>query len=258
MYRKKLTFSFFTIPVAVLSYSIHDWHSRRMFEKVKVTNSRTERIIEDPVDIQNFYDASNPKKFPWIGLDVKQLNEKFAFKPIELHGQFDHSRQIFVEKLKQGEEGFDVITPFHCYKDENGKLQPVLVNRGWIPYDYKDTHNHLVNSIGPLSIKGVVYNGDESHKYSKENDISAKNWHTLKPDEIATYLYLPNRDISSQFVIKQIEFNPVNKSSTPVILNVSELGHFPISTKTNCDYSLLWKSLTFLNIFSNMVVWIYL
>jgi cytochrome oxidase assembly protein ShyY1 len=257
MYAKKLTYSFFTIPVAVISYNMYDWQRRRMKEKLRETEIRTNRIIEDAVDIQSFYNPRTDQKFPWIGLNLKELNNQFAWKTIELNGQFDHSSQVLVTKIKDGEEGFDVITPFYCYSDENGKVQPVLVNRGWIPYDARDRYDHWINSIGPISIKGLVYKGDESHKYSKDNEMLDGKFYTLKPEEISTFLTLPNRQVSSKFVIKQLEFNPINKSALPVVFNVENLGHFPISATTNGQYANLWKALTFFNIFTNMLVWVY-
>ena len=232
MYAKKLTYSFFTIPVAVISYNMYDWQRRRMKEKLRETEIRTNRIIEDAVDIQSFYNPRTDQKFPWIGLNLKELNNQFAWKTIELNGQFDHSSQVLVTKIKDGEEGFDVITPFYCYSDENGKVQPVLVNRGWIPYDARD-------------------------KYSKDNEMLDGKFYTLKPEEISTFLTLPNRQVSSKFVIKQLEFNPINKSALPVVFNVENLGHFPISATTNGQYANLWKALTFFNIFTNMLVWVY-
>jgi len=255
MYKKKLTYSFFTVPLAVISYNVYDWQRRRMLEKNMQIQTRTQNVVEDSVDIQNLYSSST--KFPWIGLNVKQINERWAFKPIELNGQFDHSQQILIERNRQGEEGYDVVTPFYCYLDENNNVQPVLVNRGWIPYDNKTSNLHLENSVGPITIKGCVYKGDTLHKYSKENDINSEKWVSQKPYEIANYLYLPNREISSQFIIKQIEFNPINRTSTPIVYNVSELGHFPISPETNMNYANLWKSITFLNIFSNLLIWVY-
>jgi cytochrome oxidase assembly protein ShyY1 len=258
MYRKKLTYSLFTIPFAFVSFSVYDWQLRRFLEKKRETETRIDRVSEKSENIQQFYNPKGEQKFPWIGLNVKDFNNAFAYRPIELTGQFDHSKQIFVEKVKEGEEGFDVITPFYCYKDENGEIQPVLVNRGWIPYDSKENYLYLVNQVGFVTIKGLLYKGDEGTKYSKENDIKANNWHTLKPEEVATVMYLPNKNVASQFVVKQIEYNPVNKSALPVVLNIADLGNFAISEQTNAKYAEFWNTLTFLNIFSNLFVWIYL
>jgi cytochrome oxidase assembly protein ShyY1 len=258
MYRKKLTYSLFTIPFAFVSFNVYDWQLRRFIEKKRETQIRVDRVSEKAENIQKFYNSQNYQKFPWIGLNVRDFNSSFAYKPIELNGQFDHSKQVFVQKVKEGEEGFDVITPFYCYRDENGEIQPVLVNRGWIPYDSKENYLYLANSIGQISIKGLVYKGEEINKYSKENDIKAQNWNHLHPEEIATVMYLPNKHISSKFVVKQIEFNPVNKSSLPVVLNISDLARFPISEESNANYATFWKVATFFNIFSNLFVWVYL
>lgn len=258
MYRKKLTYSLFTIPFALVSFSVYDWQIRRFLEKKRETQTRIDRVSEKSENIQKLYSPNSDQKFPWIGLNVKDFNNSFAYRPIELTGQFDHSKQIFVEKIKEGEEGFDIVTPFYCYRDEKGEVQPVLVNRGWIPFDSKESHLYLANNVGLVTIKGLVYKGDESTKYSKDNDIKGSNWHTFKPDEIAAVMYLPNKNVASQFVVKQIEFNPVNKSALPVVLNISDLARYPISEESNAKYAEFWNTLTFLNIFSNLFVWIYL
>lgn len=258
MYTKKFTYSLFTMPFFLFTNHMADWQRRRYNEKVNEKNTRIERIVEDPVNIQNFYNKNEVNKFPWIGLDSTKLNEKFAWKPIELSGQFDHSREVLVAKNREGEEGYDVITPFYCYKDETGKLQPILVNRGWIPEDKKNHTEHWVNSTGPITIKGLVYKGDESHKYSKPNDIAANKFYTLKPEEIAVQMMLKNREISSQFVIKQLEFNPINRSNYPRVLNIQDLGNFPIPEQLNNQYHYFWNTLSFMNVFSNIMLWIYL
>jgi cytochrome oxidase assembly protein ShyY1 len=258
MYRKKLTYSCFTLPLAVVSFNFYDWQRRRMTEKLAQVDTRSDRIVEDPVDIQNFYNSNQEIKFPWIGLNSKELNEKYAWKVIELNGQFDHSNEVLVAKNREGEEGFDVVTPFYCYRDENNDIQPVLVNRGWIPDDKKGKYEHWIHSTGPISIKGLIYKGDESHKYSKPNDFAGGKFYTLKPEEISVFMKLDNSDVTSKFVVKQLEFNPINRSLYPRVLNVKDLGSFAIPADTNQKYSRLWQSLTFLNIFSNMILWIYL
>ena len=59
-------------------------------------------------------------------------------KPVQVRGIFDHTREIQVEKMRGGEKGVDVVTPFYTHLDAAGKEQAILVNRGWIPYDLKD------------------------------------------------------------------------------------------------------------------------
>ena len=59
-------------------------------------------------------------------------------KPVAVKGIFDHTREVQVEKMRNGEKGVDVITPFYTHLDANGKEQAILVNRGWVPLDLKD------------------------------------------------------------------------------------------------------------------------
>jgi cytochrome oxidase assembly protein ShyY1 len=122
MYRKKLTYSFFTIPFAVVSFNVYDWQRRRAVEKKHEVDQRINRVTGEPVDIQSYYNSKNSNKFPWVGLNSRELNLQFGWRPIELNGQFDHSRQVLIEKVKDGEEGYDVVTPFYCYSDENGEI----------------------------------------------------------------------------------------------------------------------------------------
>lgn len=260
MYRKKLTYSFFTIPIAVASFNIYDWHRRRMLEKYHEISIRNTRVSEQPENIQNFYSNTEvTKKFPWIGLNQRQFNETYAYKPIELNGTYDHSNEVLVARNKSGEEGFDVITPFYCYKDENNKMQPILINRGWISYDYSQDFTHRNNASGFISIKGLLYKGDEGNKYTPENIIASEKWFKADPSEIATARLLTNRkDVSSQFLVKQIEYNPINMTSSPLVYNVRDLNKFPVSPELNGSFAYLWKGIVFLNLFSNLFVWIYL
>ena len=41
-------------------------------------------------------------KFPWLNLNQKEFNEKFAYSPFVLSGHFDHSQQILVRTPRLG------------------------------------------------------------------------------------------------------------------------------------------------------------
>ena len=41
-------------------------------------------------------------------------------KPVVVKGIFDHSREMMVEKMRNGEKGVDVVTPFYTHLDSNG------------------------------------------------------------------------------------------------------------------------------------------
>lgn len=256
MYKKKITYSLFTIPIAVTSFGVYEWQKRRYLEKNAETDLRKTRINAQPEDISKYY---NQQSFPWLDLNLREFNKEYAYKPFELIGVFDHSREIRVNKLKDGDEGYQIITPFYCYTDESGEPQALLVDRGWVPKDFLETFRHRSGAQGSLTIRGLIYKTEGVNKYTeKENQINLEKFYTINPVEISTFLLLPNKNITSKFLVKQIELNPNVKTSFPKILNIEDLTNFKISKETNRSYLNLWVGLTFVNIFSNMFVWLYL
>ena len=90
-------------------------------------------------------------------------------KPVSIRGIFDHSKEIQVDKLNfRGEKGVDVIVPFYTHLGADGKEQAILVNRGWVPHDYKDIKHHYMGTTSG-TITGVLYRGDPQTKYSLPN-----------------------------------------------------------------------------------------
>jgi cytochrome oxidase assembly protein ShyY1 len=160
--------------------------------------------------------------------------------------------------VRDGEMGFEVITPFYCYKDENGQEQAVLIDRGWVTKEWSDFKKHWEGAMGPQTINAIVFKGDGDNKYSKNNEGLHGTWNTVKPKEIATNLLLNNRELSGQFLLKQIELDPNENHPFPRMLNALDVEKFPIDAQTNMNYSSFWYAATFLNIFGNMFVWLYL
>lgn len=57
-----------------------------------------EKVNQQPVPFQ--YDPQT--KFPWLNLNQKEFNEKFAYVPFVLSGHFDHSQEILVKTPRLG------------------------------------------------------------------------------------------------------------------------------------------------------------
>ena len=132
----------------------------------------------------------------------------------------------------------------------------MLVDRGWIPFDYEN--DKFYHNQKQATINGVLAPGIEGDKYSRENNISEGKWYSLNAHEIATVLSLPNKNVSGNFIIKQIELDPSKKGLLPKTLNIDEVDNWPIRASTNGTYEKLWLGITFFNMFTNMFVWIYL
>jgi cytochrome oxidase assembly protein ShyY1 len=190
-------------------------------------------------------------------MSKEEIDKEYSYIPFELKGYFDHTKETLVHTPKDGENGYEIITPFYCYTDENGKEQAVLVDRGWITEQWSEHKKHLEGAVGPQTITGIVYKGDSSNKYSRSNEGKHDKWSTIKPQEFATKLLLDNRDIAGQFMFKQVDLD--NKSNPfPKTLNLDDLENWPVDARTNLNYSSMWYALTYANIFGNLFFWLYL
>ena len=69
---------------------------------------------------------------------------------------------------------------------------------------------------------------------------------------------LENRDISSQFIVRQIEYDSATKTPYPRIFNVQEAENWQISVDDHKNIAGYWKMATYLNIFGNLFFWLYL
>lgn len=94
--------------------------------------------------------------FTWWRMPDQEFNVYHRFKPYYIVGQIDYSKEVLIpqKKLVDGIKynGYMVVNPIYCY--EGGKISfknlfnkedPVLIeraaliiNRGWIPAEYKD------------------------------------------------------------------------------------------------------------------------
>jgi cytochrome oxidase assembly protein ShyY1 len=200
----------------------------------------------------------NYNNLPTKTSDIKKFDEEYAYRPYQLRGYFDHTKEILVKTQREGENGYQVITPFYCYTDKDGKEQALLIDRGWITPEWADKKLHYNGAIGPQTIHGIFFKGDSSNKYSRNNESFDNIWNVVKPEQIATYLLMENRDVASKYVVKQIIMNPLEKNAYPLTMNVEDVSNWPVPANINMNYSSLWFCATFLNVFGNVFLWLYL
>ena len=125
-------------------------------------------------------------------------------KPVRVEGIFQHDKEIQVEKMYKGEKGVQIITPFYTHVGSNGKPAAILVNRGWVPLDYRYQRKHLASSSG--SVTGVLYQGDAKHRYTKPNSPTIQYFHSVNAYDFALIDQLGNAEEASQFMLHQVDF----------------------------------------------------
>jgi len=85
----------------VVSLNAYDWHRRRKLEKSVELDLRKKRLLKTPKTI-NLNSVDTPDQLPWYDLSVQEFNEKYAYEPYELVGKFDHSKEVLVHKVRDG------------------------------------------------------------------------------------------------------------------------------------------------------------
>jgi len=141
-----------------------EYQNRRGEEKRKEAERRAKLLAAEPVDIT----PPNRGRFAWSDSNkpVHEFEAEWSMKPVQVRGAFDHTREVQVEKVRNGEIGVDIITPFYTHIDAQGKEQGILVNRGWVPHDLKNQRLHY-NTQTMGTINGILYRGDAPTKYSR-------------------------------------------------------------------------------------------
>jgi cytochrome oxidase assembly protein ShyY1 len=176
-------------------------------------------------------------------------------KPVTLTGVFSHEKEIQVQKMYRGEKGVQIITPFYTHIGKDGKPCAILVNRGWVPFDYKNQRKHIVNGSGTIS--GVLYQGDAKTKYSVPNSPSIQEFKNVTPYDFAVMDQLSNYEEASEFMLHMIDFEEDRKQILPSIPAASDLAKFQISPERHSAYENMWRLVSYAGVVANTAVWLY-
>ena len=118
-----------------------------------------------------------------FGLDstpVKYSNTiKKNYQRVVSEGKFNFEDQIYLYSLNEsGKPGYDVITPYKTFKNEN-----VLVNRGWINKNLKG--NLEINlKENEVKITGLLREIYKANIFKPKNDLKNNIWFTLDANDL--------------------------------------------------------------------------
>jgi len=112
-------------------------------------------------------------------IELSQSNKE-NFLKIKTSGIIDFEKQIYLYNLNDsGEPGFEVLNPI-LIDGEN-----YLLNRGWIPFEKKDTPEIYKfdqnNIVGTLKIQG------RNNIFKPDNDIKKNYWFSLNREDISKF-----------------------------------------------------------------------
>ena len=75
-------------------------------------------------------------------MSKEEFESKWLYKPVKLQGLFDHDKEMQINRTVKGDTGLEILTPLYTGVDKAGKLQGLMVNRGRIPFEYRDSKMH--------------------------------------------------------------------------------------------------------------------
>ena len=158
--KNKLLFSVFVIFFISVFVALGSWQIVRLNWKLNLISE-----IEDSL------------KRPH--LELTQSNKKNYLK-IKTSGSIDFDKQIYLYNLNEsGTPGFEVINPIFIGKEN------YLINRGWIPFEKKDSQEINVfdenNIIGTLKLQG------RKNIFKPDNDIEENYWFSLNREDILKF-----------------------------------------------------------------------
>ena len=156
----KLLFSAFVIFFILVFIALGSWQIIRL-------NWKNNLILE----IEN--SLKNPP------LELTQSNKENYLR-IKTSGLIDFDKQIYLYNLNEsGVPGFEVINPI-LIDNEN-----FLINRGWIPFEKKDTK--VINLFDEKNIIGTLKLQGRKNIFKPDNDIEENYWFSLNREDILKF-----------------------------------------------------------------------
>ena len=106
---------------------------------------------------------------------------KKNYQRVFSNGTYNFKNQIYLYSLNEkGKPGYDVITPF-----KNTSNEKVLVNRGWIAEEFKESLE-INNPKGNIKVIGLLRKIYKSNIFKPENDLENNIWFTVNLEDLKT------------------------------------------------------------------------
>ena len=161
-----------TVLGVVFMVFLGSWQIQRLFWKqdlINTSQSRFAALLVTP---------------PPANADSTTVRE-FEFHRVRLEGVFLHDHEMFLgARSLMSHLGYHVITPL---RRTDGSL--VLVDRGWVPLNYRDPAPRSVAQIeGLASLEGVI-RSDGHKSYFTPDNVSEENfWFYVDLPAMASYV----------------------------------------------------------------------
>jgi surfeit locus 1 family protein len=155
--KHKFLFSIFVFIFISTFIALGTWQIIRLNWKLDLINQIDSSLKNKPVNFS--------------GYPVKN------YLIIKTTGIINFDKQIYLYNLNEkGKPGFDVINPIIIHNKN------FLLNRGWIPFDKKNTDE--INILDSSNIIGTLKKQIKANRFKPKNNIIENYWFTLNRKDI--------------------------------------------------------------------------
>lgn len=191
---RTLIVSFILAVVFAILIALGTWQMQRLEWKENLLANIEQRLTANPVSIQDLIDLAN-------------TGDDFEYQPVTLQGVFDHTKERHFFATHNGFSGYYIYTPF------TGDFGTVFINRGFVPFDFKDPKMRLKGQVTDrVSITGLARKmlDEKPSSVVPENDIAANiyYWKDLRSMAQTTGLEFDNQDLNKFFIDADEAPNP--------------------------------------------------
>ena len=175
-----------------------------LLDNAKEMRIKKERLSMPVYEVSEA-ELENP---PWLN-DY----ENWKYRLVKFKGRFVHRKTAYVPRKINGYDGFDYIVP--CAVEEKDRLadqKGFLVNKGWIPHEFKliENRNRVENAYVPETVIGMITKNEDLQRsiFFKKGNIEDEqrfSFNNLNLKELAKMTGFRNRKAVGTAVIEAVD-----------------------------------------------------
>ena len=210
------------VPAFTVLLGLGTWQVLRLQEKNELLRDRASSF------------AAAPLALPAAG-DLADA----AWRRVAATGTFRHEHEFHLWRLRDGEPGYAVLTPFRPLE---APAQPILVERGWVPTSRKEPETRADGQVaGTVTVTGFVRTDlDLRNALTPPNETAHNLWYWVDYDAMGA------RDGTEYRRGVLVADAAVNAGQYPI--GSADLPHV---SNNHLQYAITWYSLAA----SLVVIW---
>ena len=158
--KRAFLFQLFVILFVTIFCALGTWQLYRLQWKLELISEITYGLNSSPIEYSTLI--------------------KKNYQRVTIKGKFDYDKQFYLYSLNDnGKPGYDVITPFRTNRNEN-----VLINRGWIVKELKDSPSINLKNDSEKKIIGLLREIYKPNMFKPDNDLKNNIWFSINLEDL--------------------------------------------------------------------------